>query len=660
MAALVVCGNVAMAQAPKPVTEAYAPFDLGELKPEGWLKDWARRAANGLTRNIGEDFTEFVLGWNDDNQGGWWHYEQTAYYLDGVTRLGFLLDDSLLINRSRKTMEAVVARQRPNGYIHSNTKEYVEKWGTTEGDYGMYWSEGIFARAAFAYYTATKDERVLQMLKKVYANFPLFAYNANKKDPFNGGDLDDMRRLCGLETMFELSRVTGDQKYADRALEVLKNYEPAYVQHWAYDKQFMRTAICHGVSYNEASKIPAIGYIWGGNKDYLAASVNSYEFLQENFMLPIGANSSNEFLQGKAAFEPAESCDVTDFMWSNIWMARATGDRRYGDRIERNAFNAVPGAVNPSFTQCVYCQPTNRLPQFSINNTTQGLYYREMHWPTCCPANIQRAMPNFIANMAMLNNKGELMWMTYGPAHLKTRDGKFDIQLQTEYPFRDKLTFVLNTVPAGQVLRLRIPEWCENATLMLNGKEAKAKVEDGFFVISGKWKAGDCLELTLPMKPVLVKDYERFPTLNGKIAPVFNMFHGHNGSMQFDGFVNGGRYACVTYGPLLYAMPMQRGNNDAYDNNIGPATEFRYALTPQSLAEATIEQKDITYPFAWHYMQSPVIIHAKGCLVDWNPDKGDPKLPTETPATLQKDLDIKLVPYGTLAYRLAMFPLVGE
>ena len=256
--AMVACGLTATANSangnditPRLSSKVYAPFELGELKPEGWLKEWAQKAARGMTRTIGIDFTEFVRGWADPTQGGWWHYEQTAYYTDGFTRLGFLLDDTLLINRSRRVMEAVVARQKPNGYIHSTNKDYVEKWGTLDADYGLYWSEGIFCRAALAYYSATKDPKVLEMLKRVYADFPLFAYNAAKKDPFNGGDLDNMRKICGIENMFELSRLTGDLRFATRALEVLRNYEPAYVETWARKKDFLRTAICHGVSYNE-------------------------------------------------------------------------------------------------------------------------------------------------------------------------------------------------------------------------------------------------------------------------------------------------------------------------------------------------------------------------------------------------------------------------
>ena len=148
--------------------EAYAPFALGELKPEGWLRDWAQLAAKGMTKTIGEEYTEFVKGWASADEPGWWHYEQTAYYTDGFTRLAFLLDDTLLVERSRRVMEAVAARQKPNGYIHSNTPEYVEKWGTTEADSGLYWSEAIFCRAALAYYSATGDEKILDMVKRVY------------------------------------------------------------------------------------------------------------------------------------------------------------------------------------------------------------------------------------------------------------------------------------------------------------------------------------------------------------------------------------------------------------------------------------------------------------------------------------------------------------
>ncbi len=640
--------------------KAYAPFELGELKPEGWLKEWAQRAANGLTKEMGDKYTQFAKGWASADEPGWWHYEQTGYYTDGFVRLAYLLGDEELINRSRKVMEAVVARQKPNGYIHSNNKDYVQTWGTTNVDYGLYWSEAVFCRSALAYYSATKDQRVLEMLKKVYANFPLFAFDKNREEPFGGADLDKTRKLVGLENMFELSRITGDMSFASRALQVLANYDNAFVESWARKKEFLRTGICHGVSWNESSKLPAIGYIYNGNPEYLAASVNNYEFLQQNTMLPSGVNSSNEYLHGVGAFEAAESCDISDFMWSNIWLARATGNARYGDRIECDAFNALPGAVNSSFTQCVYTQAPNRIPGFHLRIRDDGAYYKEMHWPTCCPSNINRALPNYIMNMAMVNGNGEIMWLTYGPAHLQTRDGRYDIQCETEYPFRDKITFTLNTIPQKQVLRMRVPEWCTAPQLTINGKSVKFKQTDGFIVLSGKWKQGDQIQLTFPMKATLVEGCEKFPFYKGKKAPSWGFMIPCNGYMKLDGFINQGRCAWVTYGPLLFAMSMQRANRDVFDINEEQWTEYRYALTPQSLQQCTVDTAKVIHPFIWKYSNAPLSLSAKAELVDWNPDKADPVMPLTAPAVLKKDIDIKLIPYGFLAYRLTMFPLVGE
>ena len=661
LSALLASSSMGAAAQTLPVAQmsnkAYVPFALGELKPEGWLKEWAERAARGMTKSIGDNYTEFAKGWASADEGGWWHYEQTGYYTDGFTRLAYLVDDTCLIHRSQRVMEAVMARQKPNGYIHSNNKEYVSTWGSTTADYGLYWSEGVFCRAALAYYSATGDERVLDMLKRVYANYPLFAFDTKQKYPFSGLDLDNMRKLCGLEIMFEIARLSGDLSFASRALQVLKNYEPAYIDTWARKKEFLRTAICHGVSFNEGAKLPAIGYIFNNNPEYLAASVNNYEFLQQNSMLPTGVNSSNEHLHGIGAFEAAESCDITDFMWSNIWLARATGDARYGDRIEQDAFNALPGAVNSTFTQCVYTEAANRIPGFHLRIRDDGSYFKEMHWPTCCPSNLNRALPNYIMHMAMANSEGELMWLTYGPAHLKTRNGKYDILCETEYPFRDRLTFTLRSIPQRQVLRLRIPAWCTAPALTLNGKAVKAAVKDGFVVLNGKWKAGDRLQLTFPMKPQLVMGREKFPYYQGKKAPSWGIMALNDGHEVLDGFIDQGRCAWVTYGPLLFAMSMQQADRDNFDINEELWTEYRYALTPQSLEGCTVDTTGIRHPFVWSYRRAPITLHAKAQLVDWTPDKGDPVMPLTVPATLQRGVPVKLYPFGFLAYRMSMFPV---
>ncbi|MBQ0088206.1 MAG: glycoside hydrolase family 127 protein [Prevotellaceae bacterium] len=639
------------------VKKAYMPFEVGEIKPTGWLNDWAQRAAHGMTKSMGEDFTEFVRGWADPTAGGWWHYEQTAYYLDGVTRLGYVLEDKTLMERSKKTMEAVMARQKSNGYILSDNKDYVRDWGTTHGDYGMYWAEGVFCRAALAYYSATKDNRALIMLRKVYQNFPMFD-RKNEKFPLSGCEMDGMRKIVGVENMLELSRLTGDIYYADRALKVMANYADngGFVDSWVRNKDFLRTSICHGVTYNEFSKLPAASYIWNGNQDYLTASVNSYDHLQSHYVLANGSISSNEFLHGNGAFEATESCDINDYMWSLIWMARATGDAQYGDRIEKDFFNAFPTAVNSSFSMCLYTSACNRIPEMHLKIRDDGQFYKEMHWPTCCPANLNRVMPNYIINMCMYNQENDLMMLTYGPAHLKTRDGRFDINMETEYPFRDKITFMVNKMPKGQKMLLRVPAWCDAPQLMVNGKAQKFTVANHFITLT-KCKDGDKIELTLPMKPVLQQGTEVFADFKGK-QPYWGIMEQPTAANTLSGYVDGGRYGVVNYGPLAFALPLQKNPGDGFELNEERRHEYRYALDAQSLDNAKVTLSEVKKNFRWSLNESPIKISVKANQIEWNPDYGDPKLPVTAPKVVKKGLDFELIPMGFAAYRLTVFPFV--
>lgn len=636
------------------VKESYVPFAVGEVKPERWLHDWCGMAARGLTKNLGDNFTEFVKGWESADEKGWWHYEQTGYYIDGVTRLGFIMDDTLLMNRSRRIMKAVVARQKPNGYIMSNNKDYVEKWGTTDGDYGMYWSEAVFGRAALAYYSATGDEKVLQMLENVYDEFPLFD-RKQEKYPLSGVELDNMRKIVGLENMLELSRLTGKKLYADRAMQVFKNYESGYLQSWAYDKDFMRSAICHGVTFNESAKLCAAAYTWNANPDYLAASVNAYEFLQQHFVLPHGANSSNEFLHGIGAFEAAEACDVSDFLWSNIWMARATGDSRYGDRIERDVFNALATSVSAYFDLSVYTNAMNRIPGVHLKIRDDGQYYKVIHDPTCCSANINRALPNYIINMFMHNQQNELMVLGYGPAHLMTKDGRYDIQMVTNYPFGESIVLNINAMPNDEALKLRMPEWCEQYEVIINGTRMRLAPCDGFFHIAREWQKGDVVELRLKMQPTLVKGTEQFADFNGT-QPYWGIMEPASAEYEYSGFVDGGKYGLVTYGPLVFALNLQAKEGNYYELNEERWHEFRYALNAHSLDDVEVNFKDLPAYFRWGMDAAPINIKVKADLIEWEPDKGDPKLPVVAPKIKQHDVELNLIPMGFAPYRLAMFP----
>jgi len=84
-----------------PVTPfALEPLPWGSVHPEGWIRDWALAASRGAASPTSAAFAVLKIdgvrvdGWRDGRPaiGGFWD-EDAAYWIDGVTRLGLVLQD---------------------------------------------------------------------------------------------------------------------------------------------------------------------------------------------------------------------------------------------------------------------------------------------------------------------------------------------------------------------------------------------------------------------------------------------------------------------------------------------------------------------------------------------------------------------------------------
>jgi hypothetical protein len=75
-----------------------------------------------------------------------------------------------------------------------------------------------------------------------------------------------------------------------------------------------------------------------------------------------------------------------------------------------------------------------------------------------------------------------------------------DLKVNTQYPWSGKVTLALSPDKPGPfALRLRVPGWCQGASAKVNGQAVKASADRGYLVLSRDWKAGDKVELDLPM-----------------------------------------------------------------------------------------------------------------------------------------------------------------
>ena len=138
----------------------------------------------------------------------------------------------------------------------------------------------------------------------------------------------------------------------------------------------------------------------------------------------------------------------------------------------------------------------------------------------------------------------------------------------TDYPFGE--TIRIKIEPEKDVefpLYLRIPGWCKQAQVAVNGDRVEATPDGkGFVKIARTWSKGDVVELKFPMEPRLVRGFEtEFPAADRAYfdfepAAVFQ-------PRRLP-------YASVLYGPLLFALPIP----DVDPNTPAKDAKWQYAL----------------------------------------------------------------------------------
>lgn len=96
----------------------------------------------------------------------------------------------------------------------------------------------------------------------------------------------------------------------------------------------------------------------------------------------------------------------------------------------------------------------------------------------------------------------------YGPSAARMRVGGVSVQVsqETEYPSRGRVSVSVDpAAPVRFTVRFRVPAWCPNPSIRLNGAPSHASIRR-------VWRKGDRVELDFPMRPRLE------PISSGKTA----------------------------------------------------------------------------------------------------------------------------------------------
>jgi hypothetical protein len=192
-----------------------------------------------------------------------------------------------------------------------------------------------------------------------------------------------------------------------------------------------------------------------------------------------------------------ETCATAHLLWLLEDLLRLEGDSRYGDLIERAVYNALFAAQSPDGRRLRYFIPFEGPRQY---------FGRDDY---CCPCNYRRIVAD-LPGMVYYGCDGGLAVNLYTASQATlplSSDQRLVVRQQTDYPNSGRV--VLHLDPSQETefpLRLRIPAWCCGAQVAVNDQRVAEAVRPGsFLVLKRRWKAGDHVDLELPMPWRLVK-----------------------------------------------------------------------------------------------------------------------------------------------------------
>ena len=204
-----------------------------------------------------------------------------------------------------------------------------------------------------------------------------------------------------------------------------------------------------------------------------------------------------------------ETCaSVGNVLW-NWRMLQLTGDAKYADIMELTLYNGMLSGISLSGTKYLYTNPLSVSDDLPFQQRWSKDRVGYIGYSDCCPPNVVRTIAELSNYVYSLSDKG-LYFNLYGGNNLSTtlKNGKaIRIAEQTDYPWNGDIRFTVNQAPqVAFSMFFRIPGWCTDAKLTVNGKPTSIKLIPGEYAeLNAQWKAGDKIELNLAMPVTMVE-----------------------------------------------------------------------------------------------------------------------------------------------------------
>lgn len=516
----------------------------------------------------------------EGNDRGDWYGEHAGKWLYAASKAAARTRDAALLAKVRRVADWLIARQEPSGYL--GTYPPSRRFMNPQPPKPVSWNGEPAPRTWDLW---THSYLVLGFLELHRHFVHASALNAARRigdlchETFVRGALDvtdlgnhhGMSATVLMDPALELHFATGDARYLELAQCVLSQAE-------RNPQLALLSRALAGADASEIATGKAYQLLWNlvalaklhratGEARHLQAVVNLWRNVREHHLTlgggPWGgvAHRSREVFNPAAVFSPqgyVETCSTMAWIALNRELLAITGEAVYAEEIERSAYNDLLGAQAPNGEDwCYYSFPNGR----RVHTT----YWR------CCKSSGAMALEDLPA-CAYAIAGGALQVNLLGPSHARLAlPGAGDVRLEqaTLYPFDGGIRLQVNPERPSQFeLRVRIPSWAKGATLRV-GDDAMTAAPGTFASIERAWKAGDVVDLSLPLLPAVHR--RRHRNVQESVAP--------DGAAVRQEVLNF-EYLALTRGPLAYATDLIDGfkTDETLRLPEGPAEQWLESL----------------------------------------------------------------------------------
>ena len=434
---------------------------------------------------------EPYYGWEAPNNELRGHF--VGHYLSGCALLAAQTGDAAVRARGDLLVSELARCQQPNGYLSAFPEELFDRLKARRGVWAPFYTYHKIVAGMLDSHVLAGNAQALEVAKR------MAGWTRDWVRPLDDTDMQRILRteFGGIgESLDNLAAITGDMSWIDVSRrfdheQVLAPLaagrdELTGVHANTTIPKIIAAARRYEITGDQRSRDIA-DYFWRevtGRRCFATGGTSS----GESWKNPVGQ------LAGELAPDTEESCPTYNMLKLTRHIFGWTADARAADYYERALFNGMLGTQHPADGEKIYYTPMASGYWRMFGTPDHGFW--------CCHGTGVESHSKFGDSIYFHDDRG--IWVNqFIASEVNWADKGVRLVQETGFPAADTTRLTVHVGhPTRMALRIRLPYWLDGKpTVTVNGRTVTTAAPAGtYLTIANRWRDGDRVEVTLPMK----------------------------------------------------------------------------------------------------------------------------------------------------------------